>query len=88
MSQIADIKASIKLAREQGVSPEKLSGLFNNWIRALELSGELLGQIDRTPVFNAQIVVNLNELKAVIIGELCPECKSRVKGKLHEIIST
>jgi len=83
--QISNIKDSIQQARTLGVSPEKLSGLFNNWIRALELSSELLGKIDRAPVTNIQFNAEFNELKAVIIGELCPACKAKIKGRLHEI---
>ena len=83
--QISNIKDSIQQARTLGVSPEKLSGLFNNWIRALELSSELLGKIDRAPVTNIQFNAEFNELKAVIIGELCPACKAKIKGRLCEI---
>src|SRR5450759_3813752 len=85
LMQISNIKESILQARTPGVSPEKLSGLFNNWIRALELSSELLGKIDRAPVTNIQFNAEFNELKAVIIGELCPAYKAKIKGRLHEI---
>lgn len=85
LMQISVIKHSIQDARDRGVSPDKLSGLFNNWIRALELSSELLGDINRAPVLNLQINAEFNELKAVIIGELCPACKAKVKGRLYEI---
>ena len=81
------IKTSIKEAKVAGVSPEKLSGLYNNWIRGLETLSELLGDIDRAPVLNVQISSQFHELKSVIIGELCPACKAKVKGRLHEIIS-
>jgi hypothetical protein len=52
LMQISVIKRSIQDARDRGVSPDKLSGLFNNWIRALELSSELLGNLNRAPQFN------------------------------------
>lgn len=44
---LSELQQSIVLAKTSGVSPEKLSGLYNAWIKSLELASELLGQ--RTP---------------------------------------
>lgn len=35
------VKSSIQKAQLQGVSPEKLSGLYNNWIKTLALLSEM-----------------------------------------------
>lgn len=80
---IKNVKFSIQTARNNGVSPEKLAPLFNNWLKGLELAGELLGQLGRSPI----VEIQFNELKAVVVGELCDDCKQKLKEKLYEIVS-
>jgi hypothetical protein len=82
---VSNIKAEIRDARNFGGDPARMGSLYAQWIKALELASEILGDIDRAPVVNIQITSQMNELKAVIIGELCQECKAKVKGRLHEI---
>lgn len=38
---LAVVKSGIQQARKQGVSPEKISSLYNNWIRALEIISDI-----------------------------------------------
>ncbi len=83
LMQNSVIKQSIKEARDRNVSPDKLSGLFGNWIRALELASELLGDIDRAPTTNIQLNQEYIELKSIVLGALCPQCKDAIKAKLR-----
>lgn len=79
---IKSIKASIQQARNKGVSPEKLSPLFGNWLKGLELASQLLGEI-KSPM----VEIQFNQLKTVIVGELCDSCKLKLKERLYEIVS-
>ena len=79
---IKNIKSSIQMARNQGVSPEKLAPLFNSWLKGLELASQLLGEIR-----NPMVEIQFNQLKTVIVGELCDNCKIKLKEKLYEIVS-
>jgi transposase len=84
LMQISNIKSSIQMARNQGVSPEKLPGLFNSWIRALELHSELLGAIRSGPDVQVNVLVT-NQLNSLIQDnqtyqnfmqkKICPACK-------------
>ncbi len=90
------VKDSIQEAKGKGVSPEKLAPLYSNWLKSLELAGELLGEIGRgsgtnvnVNVQNVQKAVYLQEyqeLKQVVVGELCDNCKEKVRVRLHELI--
>ncbi|MFZ3384739.1 MAG: hypothetical protein WA144_12510 [Candidatus Methanoperedens sp.] len=54
-------------------------------VSALDSLDKRLGQITEPAV---QVNIGMfNDLKAVIVGELCPECKIKIKGRLHEIVS-
>lgn len=79
---IKNIKSSIQMARNQKVSPEKLAPLFSNWLKGLELASQLLGDI-KSPM----VEIQFNQLKTVIVGELCDNCKTKLKEKLYEIVS-
>ncbi len=88
------VKDSIQEAKGKGVSPEKLAPLYGNWIKSLELAGELLGKIGRGSGTNVsvsfqptvQYTQEYNELKAVVVNELCDSCKEKVRVRLHELI--
>ncbi len=84
---LKEVKSSIYEAKEAGTPPEKLSGLYANWIKSLELCGELLGGLNRAPQVNVgiQFSQEVAELKALYIGELCPGCKRKVQSRLQEV---
>lgn len=79
---IAEVRNSLTDAKAQGISPERLGGLYGAWIKSLELASEILGDIDRTPVMNVQINNEYQELKSFVIGALCPACKASMILKL------
>jgi predicted transcriptional regulator len=56
-------------------------------INALDSLDKRLGKFTDKPDIqvNLQFNAEFNELKAVIVGELCPACKAKVRGRLHEI---
>lgn len=86
MDILAAVKASILEAKGKGISPEKLAPLYSNWIRGLETLSELLGDLNRAPQVNVQVNQQFNELKAIVMGELCANCKQKVRGRLHELV--
>lgn len=84
------VKSSILEAKESGVSPEKLAPLYSNWIKSLELCGELLGKLSPPGQVNVGVDMTIQlqeyqELKAVVMGELCGMCRQRLIGRLHEL---
>ncbi len=91
------VKSSIVQAKNAGISPEKLAPLYSNWIKSLELCGELLGEIGRGSGTNVNVNVRNNiqdmifreeyiELKSVVVNELCDTCKEKVRLRLHELV--
>ncbi len=82
---LAAVKASILEAKANGVSPEKLSGLYNNWIRGLEVLSELLGDLDRAPVVNIQMNQQFNEFMKIILQEVDDVGRARIISKLKQV---
>lgn len=80
------VKASIKEAKVAGVSPEKLSGLYNNWIRGLETLSELLGDINRAPQVNIQVNQQFNDFMKVVLEEADDVTKARIISKLRQAV--
>ena len=80
------VKTSIEEAKSSGVSPEKLSGLYGNWIRSLELVSELLGDINRAPQVSVQVNQQFNEFMKVVLEEVDHDTKTRIATKLRQAV--
>jgi len=83
----------IRKIKELGEKAEEIGDLktalyaLDKAVNALDSLDKRLGKFSDKP--DVQINIGMfNDLKAVIIGELCPECKTKIKGRLHEIISS
>ncbi len=87
MDILAAVKSSILEAKSNGVSPEKLSGLYNNWIRGLEMLSELLGDLNRTPQVNIQVNEEFNEFMKIILEEVNEIDRARIITKLKQQIA-
>jgi DNA-binding CsgD family transcriptional regulator len=85
---LEQVRGSIQEAKSNGISPERLAPLYSNWIKSLELASELLGDIDRAPDVQVNVVYEeFNQLKTVVLSEVCNVCKMRLQERLHEIVS-
>ncbi len=83
---LAAVKSSILEAKSNGISPEKLAPLYNNWIRGLEMLSELLGDINRAPQVNIQVDQQFNEFMNVILEEVNETDRTRIIKRLKENI--
>lgn len=81
---LSAVKNSIEEAKSNGVSPEKLSGLYGNWIKSLELVSELIGDINRAPQVNVQVNQQFNEFMNVILAEVNEVDRARIISKLKQ----
>jgi predicted transcriptional regulator len=80
---LTEVKGSIREAKQQGVSPERLAPLYNNWIRSLELASELLGDLDRSPQVNIQVNQQFNEFMKVILEEVDHDTRAKIIRRLR-----
>ncbi len=83
---LAAVKESIVQAKINGISPEKLSGLYGNWIKSLELVSELLGDLNRAPQMNVQVNQQLNDFMNFVLEEVDDVTKSRIVTKLRQAV--
>lgn len=59
-------------------------------LSALDSLDKRLGKFSEKQDINLNIELNqeFNQLKAVIVGQLCPICKEKIKGRLHEEVTS
>lgn len=85
MDILAAVKDSIQEAKNNGVSPERLAPLYNNWIKGLETLSELIGGINRTPQVNIRIDRQFNEFMNFILSEVNAVDRARIISKLRQV---
>lgn len=83
---IKEIRDLAQEAKQSGDIKTALIGL-DKAVNALDSLDKRLGRFAIQPEVqvNLQFTEQFNELKAVVIGELCDNCKQKIKGRLHEL---
>lgn len=82
---LTQVKASIREAKNNGVSPERLAPLYSNWIKSLELASELLGDINRAPQVSVHLSQQFNEFMKVILEEIDHDTKARITARIRPL---
>jgi hypothetical protein len=86
---VSNIKTEIRDARNFGADPARMSGLYAQWIKSLQLAAELLGDLKRPDVdinVNVQVNQQFNEFMQVVLKECDTPTKARISLRLKEKI--